>query len=42
MEWRKGWPSRGGAFPLRSAWIVGGEQEEVQEEEEEEKNMIGR
>jgi hypothetical protein len=23
MEWWKGWPSRGGAFPLRSAWGMG-------------------
>jgi hypothetical protein len=23
MEWWKGWPSRGGAFPLRSAWGLG-------------------
>jgi hypothetical protein len=22
MEWWKGWPRRGGAFPLRGAWVV--------------------
>jgi hypothetical protein len=30
MEWWKGWPLRGGAFPLRSAWGMGVERKDAQ------------